>query len=142
MNGISGSNDLGTIIHRVFCAVNREAVSILPMGPTKGPSFSERSHDNETTQEPFNQGNTCRCRACHGFAGTAFAEVTHITQGDGATVVKDGGTNQTYIVIGQGAKGFIGRGGQEEAISPSGKTEDAAGALQLGTIHMPAAAVS
>ncbi|WP_296326306.1 hypothetical protein [uncultured Acidaminococcus sp.] len=66
------------------------------------------------------------------FAGTAFAEVTHITQGDGATVVKDGGTNQTYIVIGQGAKGFIGRGGQEEAISPSGKTEDAAGAIAIG----------
>lgn len=66
------------------------------------------------------------------FAGTAFAEVTHITQGDGATVVKDGGTNQTYIVIGQGAKGVIGRGGQERAISPSGKTEDAAGAIAIG----------
>lgn len=61
-----------------------------------------------------------------------FAEVTHITQGDGATVVKDGGTNQTYIVIGQGAKGFIGRGGQEGTISPTGKTEDAAGAIAIG----------
>lgn len=61
-----------------------------------------------------------------------FAEVTHITQGDGATVVKDGGTNQTYIVIGQGAKGFIGRGGQEEVISPTGKAEDAAGAIAIG----------
>lgn len=66
------------------------------------------------------------------FAGTAFAEVTHITQGEGATVVKDGGTNQTYIVIGQGAKGVIGRGGQERAISPTEKTEDAAGAIAIG----------
>lgn len=66
------------------------------------------------------------------FAGTAYAAVTHITQGDGATIISDGGTNQAYIVIGQGAKGFIGRGGQERAISSTGNTEDAAGAIAIG----------
>lgn len=76
------------------------------------------------------------------FAGTAFAEVTHITQGEGATVVKDGGTNQTYIVIGQGAKGVIGRGGQERAISPTEKPRMRRAPLRLGTTRMPEAAVS
>lgn len=47
-------------------------------------------------------------------------------------VVEDGGTNQAYIVIGDGSKGFIGRGGQEGAISPTGKVEDAAGAIAIG----------
>lgn len=49
-----------------------------------------------------------------------------------STVVEDGGTNQAYIVIGDGSKGFIGRGGQERAISPTDKTEDAAGAIAIG----------
>ena len=49
-----------------------------------------------------------------------------------STVVEDGGTNQAYIVIGDGSKGFIGRGGQEGAISPTGKVEDAAGAIAIG----------
>lgn len=47
-------------------------------------------------------------------------------------VVEDGGTNQAYIVIGDGSKGFIGRGGQERAISPTGEVEDAAGAIAIG----------
>lgn len=49
-----------------------------------------------------------------------------------STVVEDGGTNQAYIVIGDGSKGFIGRGGQERAISPTDKVEDAAGAIAIG----------
>lgn len=49
-----------------------------------------------------------------------------------STVVEDGGTNQAYIVIGDGSKGFIGRGGQERAISPTGNVEDAAGAIAIG----------
>lgn len=49
-----------------------------------------------------------------------------------STVVEDGGTNQAYIVIGDGSKGFIGRGGQERAISPTSDAGDAAGAIVIG----------
>ena len=49
-----------------------------------------------------------------------------------STVVEDGGTNQAYIVIGDGSKVFIGRGGQEDAISPTGEAKDAAGAIAIG----------
>lgn len=58
--------------------------------------------------------------------------VEHITQGNDAKVIADGGTSQTYIAIGDHAHIFIGRGGQEGAISPTNKTDDAAGAIAIG----------
>ena len=66
-----------------------------------------------------------------GYCDTAYA-VNHIVEGDGAAYTSDGGTNQTYIVIGQKAKAWIGRGGQEGALSPTGDTKDAAGAIAIG----------
>ena len=63
---------------------------------------------------------------------TSLGAVEHITQGNDAKVIADGGTSQTYIAIGDHAHTFIGRGGQEGAISPTNKTDDAAGAIAIG----------
>lgn len=56
----------------------------------------------------------------------------HIKQGDGANIILDGGTNQTYVLLGQKATAFVGRGGQEDAISPTTKKDDAAGGIAIG----------
>lgn len=57
----------------------------------------------------------------------------NIVQGKNSRVVYDNnGSSQAYIVIGDGSIAFSGKGGQERAISPTGKAEDAAGAIAIG----------
>lgn len=66
-----------------------------------------------------------------GVSSVSAAE--HIQLGEKAEVSSDVSVaNQKYIVIGDGSKVYIGKGGQERAISPTGKVEDAAGAIAIG----------
>ncbi|MBP7753407.1 MAG: YadA-like family protein [Veillonella sp.] len=67
-----------------------------------------------------------------GSASTVLGAPTHITMGNEAKVIADGDTSQTYIAIGDHAHTFIGRGGQEGAISPTNNRADAAGAIAIG----------
>lgn len=58
---------------------------------------------------------------------------TDIIKGENSRVnydTKD--SSQAYIVIGDGSVVFVGKGGQERAISPTGNAEDAAGAIAIG----------
>lgn len=58
---------------------------------------------------------------------------TDIINGENSRVdydTKD--SSQAYIVIGDGSVVFVGKGGQERAISPTGNAEDAAGAIAIG----------
>ncbi|WP_288301212.1 YadA-like family protein [uncultured Veillonella sp.] len=72
------------------------------------------------------------------FGGTLLGASTvsaadNIVQGKNSRVVYDNnGSSQAYIVIGDGSIAFSGKGGQERAISPTGKAEDAAGAIAIG----------
>lgn len=67
------------------------------------------------------------------------AEKDDVKEGPNTAVIYDGnrlnpgGNTNGQIAVGNNAKVYVGIGGQERAISPTGKTQDAAGGIAIGS---------